>query len=146
MLKTSGSTESTTRSGKGGVGVGGDGGGDGGDDGSHDDEHSTRGSGREHQWTRQLARPRLWLSLIALMLVVVLLANRSKSRQKVKKSSKSPKSLKGKKKICKSHWFRGTFTEAPTLRQFIDTKNSSSHQKSDSFSGSFCWAQSSRQS
>ena len=38
MLKTSGSTESTTRPGKGGVEVGGDGG--GGDDGSHDDEHS----------------------------------------------------------------------------------------------------------
>ena len=33
MLKTSGSTESTTRPGKGGVGVGGDGGGDSGDDG-----------------------------------------------------------------------------------------------------------------
>ena len=32
MLKTSGSTESTTRPGKGGVGVGGD----GGDDGGHD--------------------------------------------------------------------------------------------------------------
>ena len=40
MLKISGSTESTTRPGKGGVGVGGDGGGDGGDDGGHDDEHS----------------------------------------------------------------------------------------------------------
>ena len=45
MLKTSGSTESTTRPGKGGVGVGGD----GGDDGGHDDEHSPRGSGRAHQ-------------------------------------------------------------------------------------------------
>ena len=33
MLKTSGSTESTTRLGKGGVGVGGD----GGDDGGHDE-------------------------------------------------------------------------------------------------------------
>ena len=40
MLKTSGSTESTIRLGKGGVGVGGDGGRDDGDDGSHDDEHS----------------------------------------------------------------------------------------------------------
>ena len=44
MLKTSGSTESTTRPGKGGVGVvgdgGGDGSGDGGDNSGHDDEHS----------------------------------------------------------------------------------------------------------
>ena len=53
MLRTSGSTESATRPEKGGVGVGGDGGGDGGNDGGHDDEHS------EHQWIRQLARPRL---------------------------------------------------------------------------------------
>ena len=40
MLKTLGSTESITRPGKGGVGVGGDGNGDGGDDGGHDNEHS----------------------------------------------------------------------------------------------------------
>ena len=120
MLKTSGSTESTTRPGKGGVGVGGD----GGDDGGHDDEHSPRGSGREHQWTRQLARPRLWLSLMGLMLVVVLVASRSKSqsksRQKVKESSKSPKNLKG-LKSCKGHRFGGTFTEAPILRQRTQT-------------------------
>ena len=39
MLKISGSTKSTTRPGKGRLGVGGDGGGDDGDDSSHDDEH-----------------------------------------------------------------------------------------------------------
>ena len=39
MLKTSGSTESITRPGKGGVGVGGD----GGDNGSHDDGGSYSG-------------------------------------------------------------------------------------------------------
>ena len=39
MLKTSGSTESTTRPGKGGVGVGGD----GGDNGGHDDGGSRSG-------------------------------------------------------------------------------------------------------
>ena len=37
MLKSSRSTESTTRLRKGGVGVGGDGGDDSGDDGGHDD-------------------------------------------------------------------------------------------------------------
>ena len=41
MLKTSRSTESTTRPGKGGVGVGSD----GGDEGGHDDEHSPRDLG-----------------------------------------------------------------------------------------------------
>ena len=45
MLKTSGSTESTTRPGKDGVGVGSD----GKDDGDHDDEHSFRGLGQAHQ-------------------------------------------------------------------------------------------------
>ena len=59
ILKISGSTESTTRPGKGGVGVGGDGGGDGGDDSGHDDEHLPRGSGRAHQQTHQLGRPGL---------------------------------------------------------------------------------------
>ena len=117
MLKTSGSTESTTRPGKGGVGVGGDGGGDGGDDGGHDDEHSPRGSGRAHQQTHQLVRPGLWSSMMRLMEVgVVLLASRSKSRQKVEESSKSPKNLKG-LKSCKGHRFGGTFTKAPILRQ-----------------------------
>ena len=46
MLKTSGSTDSTTRPEKGGVGVGGD---SGGDDGGHDDKHSPRGSRQVHQ-------------------------------------------------------------------------------------------------
>ena len=124
MLKTSGSTESITRPGKGGVGVGSDGGGDdggnGNDDGGHDHEHSLRDSGQEHQWTRQLARPRLWLSLMGLMLVVILVASRSKSwsksRQKVEESSKSPINLKG-LKSCKGHRFGETFTEASILRQ-----------------------------
>ena len=55
MLKISGSIESTTKPGKGGVGVGGD----GSDDGSHNDEHSPRGSGQAHQRTNEL----VWLGL-----------------------------------------------------------------------------------
>ena len=98
MLKTSGSTESTTRPGKGGVGVGGDGGGDGGDDGGHDNEHSPRGSGRAHQRTHQLVRPGLWSSMMRLMEVgVVLLASRSKSRPKVEELSKVEKPQKPEK-------------------------------------------------
>ena len=50
MLKTSGSTESTTRPKKGGVEVGGD----NIDDSSHNEEHSPRGSRRMHQQTRQV--------------------------------------------------------------------------------------------
>ena len=134
MLKTSGSTESTTRSGKGGVGVASDGGGDGSDDGGHDDKYSPQGSRQVHQWTHQLvqpnlllwvrgvqpccvdiqglsgfhltsmlnrayqqthqlAPPRLWLSMIGLMMmmVVVLASCRQKS-----------KSLKGLKNLQKS--------------------------------------------
>ena len=67
MLKTSRSTESTTRLGKGGVGVGGD----GGDNGNDDSEHSPRGSAQAHQRTHQLARPRLGLTMMGLMIVVV---------------------------------------------------------------------------
>ena len=63
MLKTSESTESTTRPGKGGVGVGGN----GGDNDSHDDKQSPRGSGRAHQQTHQLVRPGLWSSMMKLM-------------------------------------------------------------------------------
>ena len=78
---------------------------------------SPRCSGRAYQQTHQLARPRLGLSLMGLMLVVVvLLASRSKSRQKVEESSKSPKNLKG-LKSCKGHRFGVTFTEAPVLCQ-----------------------------
>ena len=83
MLKTSGSTESTTRPGKGRVGVGGD----GGDDGGHDEEHSPQGSGRVHQRTHQLERPRLRSGMIGLMVVV---ASRSISRRKVVKKPKEP--------------------------------------------------------
>ena len=70
-----------------------------------------------HQQTHQLARPRLRSSMMRLMEAgVVLLANRSKSRQKVEESSKSSKNLKG-LKSCKGHRFGGTFTKAPILRQ-----------------------------
>ena len=55
MLKTSGSTESTTRPGKGGVRIGGD----SDDDSSYNDKHSPRGSRRVHQRTHQLVRPKL---------------------------------------------------------------------------------------
>ena len=55
--------------------------------------HSPRYSGRAHQRTHQLARLRVRSSMMRLMVV----ASWLKSRQKVKKSSKSPKSLKGQK-------------------------------------------------
>ena len=70
---------------------------------------------------------------------VVLLTSRSKSRQKVEESSKSPKNLKG-PKSCKSHRFGGTFTEVPILRQ-LNTKHSNFSYDFDSFLSSFCWAQ-----
>ena len=73
MLKTLGSTESTTRPGKGGVRVGGD----GSDDGGYVDEHSLRSSRQVHQQTHQLVQPRLWSSMMRLMEVgVVLLKSR----------------------------------------------------------------------
>ena len=83
MLKTSGSTESITRPGKGRVGVGGD----GGDDGGHDEKHSPQGSGRAYQRTHQLEQPRLRSGMIVLMVVV---ASRSKSRRKVVKKPEEP--------------------------------------------------------
>ena len=43
----------------------------------------------------------------------------SKSRQKVEESSKNPKALKV-WKICKGHWFKGTFTEALIFRQGLE--------------------------
>ena len=52
----------------------------------------------------------------SMMRLMVVLVSRSKSRQKVKESSKSPKNLKG-LKSCKGYWFGGTFTEAPILRR-----------------------------
>ena len=84
ILKTSETTESTTRPEKNRVGVGGDGGGDGSDDSGHNDKHSPRGSGREHQWICQLVRPRLWLSMMGLMVKVSDAIGKS-----IKKSSKS---------------------------------------------------------
>ena len=94
MLKISRSTKSTTRSGKGGVGVGGDGGGDSDDDSGHDDEHSPQGLGQMHQQTYHLVRPRLWSSMMRLMEVGMVLL---KSRQKDKELSKVEKSQRPKK-------------------------------------------------
>ena len=109
MLKTSRSTESTTRPGKGKVGVGGDSGGDGSDDGSHDDEHSPRGSGRAHQRIHQLVRPGLWSSMMSLMEVgVVLLVSRSKSRRIVKKSERPPRPEKLQRSSVWKNVYRST--------------------------------------
>ena len=74
--------------------------------------HSLRCSGRAHQRTHQLARPRVRSSMMRLMV----LASWSKSCPKVEESSKSSKNLKG-LKSCKGHRFGGTFTEAPVFRQ-----------------------------
>ena len=63
--------------------------------------HSPRCSGRAHQRTHQLARPRVRSSMMRLMVV----ASWSKSRQKVEKSSKSPKSLKGLKNLQRPKLF-----------------------------------------
>ena len=71
MLKTSGSTKSTIKPGKGGVGIDGDGG-----------ETLFSIIKPSSSMTHQLARLRLWLSLIRLVLVVLLVVSRSKSRQK----------------------------------------------------------------
>ena len=132
MLKTSGSTDSTTRPGKGKVGVGSD----GVDEEGHDDEHSPQCLKRVHQRTHQLSWPRLWLSVIELidsdgcsgdfdrktssstdssngvaqivvelmrlMLVVVLVASRSKIRQKVEESSKKSKRPQKSKRFAKA--------------------------------------------
>ena len=94
MLKTSGSTKSTTKPGKGGVGVGGDGVGDGVDDSGNDDEHSPRGSRQVHKRTHQLVWPRLWSSMVRLMEVEVVLL---KNHQKIEESSKVEKPQKPKK-------------------------------------------------
>ena len=124
MLKTSGSTESTTRPGKGEVGVDGDGGDDGG--------------GLSSDFDRKF-HPRLCMIAAPLtsMLRTSSSTNSSTSATQiavehnqvdggggklVKKSSKnrrivkSPKNLKG-LKSCKGHRFEGTFTKAPILRQ-----------------------------
>ena len=105
MLRTSRSTESTTRPGKGEVGVGGD----GGNNNGHD--NGSGRNGQAHQWTYQLVQPRLLSSIMRLMV----LASQSKSCQKIEELLKSPKNLKGLKSY-KGHWFGGTFTKAPFLR------------------------------
>ena len=110
MLKTSGSTESTTRPGKGRVGVGSDGG-----DGGHDDEHSPRGSGRADQRTYQLVWPGLWPNMMSLMEVgVVLLASWSKSRKIVKKSEKPQRP----EKLRRSSVWKNVYqsTDFPSIR------------------------------
>ena len=66
--------------------------------------------------THQLARPRLWLSMMGLMVEVVLVASWSKSRQKSKNRHKVQK-LQRSEKICKGHRFGGTFTEVPIFCQ-----------------------------
>ena len=91
-MKTSGSTESTIRPEKGGVGVNGDGG--------------------------SFIQGFTWLRLRSSMMRLMMLASRSKSCQKVEKLSKSPKNLKN-LKSCKGHRFGGTFTDAQILRQEI---------------------------
>ena len=58
-----------------------------------------------HQRTHQPARPRMRSSMMRLMVV----ANWSKSRQKVEKTSKIWK-------ICKGHRFGGMFTKVPIFR------------------------------
>ena len=135
MLKISGTTESTTRPRKGWVGVGHDGGGDCGDDGGHNDEYSPRGSGREHQWICQLARPRLWLNMMGLMVEVSDAVGKSikklsKSRRIVKKSKKPQRSEKfaktiGSKERLLKHqssvnWKQRTRTSVTALWQFFE--------------------------
>ena len=96
-------------------------------------------SKQAHQQTHQLARPKLWLSWMRLVVVVVMFASRSKSHQKVViKSKNRQKDQKASKvwKICKSHWFERTFTKTPILCQ-LNAKNSNFHKSSDSFQALF---------
>ena len=85
MLKTSKSTESTTRPEKGGVEVGGD----GGENDSHDDGGGR--SGQAHQWTHQLVRPRSRSSMMRLMVLA------SWSKRQV--GQKVVKKLKNRQKV-----------------------------------------------
>ena len=112
--------------------------------------HSPQCSERAHQRTHQLAQPRLWLTMMGLMMVplprcsgrahqrthqlarprlrsrmmglMVVVASGSKSHSKVEESSKVRKTSKA-WKICKDRRFGGTFTGTPIVRQ-LDTKNS----------------------
>ena len=108
MFKTSGSTKSTTRPGKGGVGVDGD----GGDDGGHDNSATSSSSSTDS-------------STSATQIAVEYDGVGSGGGKWVEESSKKSKNLKG-LKSCKGHRFRGMFTKTSILRQF-DTKISSSH-------------------
>ena len=52
--------------------------------------------------THQKAQPRLWFSMMSLVVVVAVVASWSKSCQKFEELSKSPKTLKGLKKVIKA--------------------------------------------
>ena len=95
--------------------------------------HSPRCSGRAHQRTHQLARPRVRSSMMRLMVV----ASRSKSRQKVEESSKSPKSLKALKNLQRPSVRRNVYrsTDPPSIE---NEELELPLQLSDSFSSSFC--------
>ena len=151
MLKTSGSTESTIQPGKGGVGVGGDGGNEKGHDDEHSPQCSRQVYQRAHQLSRPRlwlsmiglidsggrsgdfhrktssssdssnSVAQIVVELIRLMLVVVLVASRSKSRQKVKESSKSPKSFKCLNNLQRISVWRNVYRSTGLL----STKNSS---------------------
>ena len=114
MLKTSGSTDSTIRPGKGRVGVSGDGGDNGSlDNGATSSSSSTNSSTSATQIMVEYdgvdGGGGKWVE------------KSSKIRKIVKKS----KNLKG-LKSCKGYWLRRTFTEAPIFCWFMDTKNLSS--------------------
>ena len=137
MLKTLGTTESTIRPEKGRVGVGGNSDDDGGDDGGHDNEHLPRGSGHKHQWVHQLAQPRLWLSMMGLMMEVSDTVGKSikklsKCRRSVKQSKKSQRSEKFAKAIgleerllkhrSSVNWKQRTRASVKALWQFFENK------------------------
>ena len=86
MLKSLRKIEFITRCKKSGVEVGTNESDDGGDDSDYDDKHSPYGLGQTYQQTHQLPQPRLRSSTMRLM---VLMANRSKSCQKVVKKLKN---------------------------------------------------------
>ena len=75
-------------------------------------------SKQAHQQTHQLAQPRLCLSLMRLVLMVMLVTSRSKCRQKVEESSKSPKSPKDLKNLQRSLVWRNIYqsTNPPSIR------------------------------
>ena len=136
ILKTSGSTKSTSRPGKGGVGVGGD----AGDNGGHDDcgSRSSDSNRNSSDVPKSMCPPTSLTSMLKTSLSIDSLASAAqivvefdgvdaggggngKSVEKlVEKSSKSQRIVKSWKtsrawKSCKGHRFGGTFTKAPLL-------------------------------